>query len=164
MRYLVISACEDVRTGKEFEKGDEFLPEPDEDQAERLVKAGCLRLIDKDAPDLPGGSDPAVVIAALRRELAQGGEAVVALNARITETTQQHTNLLAEFQATYERMTSAEARVAELEAQLADGEAAKARVVELEAQLAAAAEKVDGAGDGANGGDTASAKTGKARA
>lgn len=164
MRYLVISACEDVRTGKEFEAGKEFLPEPDEDQAKRLINAGCLRLIDENAPDLPGGSDPAVVIAALRRELAQGGEAVVALNARIADATQQHTSLLAEFQATYERMTSAEARVAELEAQLADSEAAKARVVELEAQLAGADQKTDGAGDGSNGGDTTTAKTSKAKA
>lgn len=163
MRYLVISACEDVRTGKEFEAGKEFLPEPDEDQAKRLVNAGCLRLIDENAPDLPGGNDAAAVIAALRRDLAQGGEAVVALNARIAETTEQHTSLLAEFQATYERMTSAEARVTELEAQLADGEAAKARVVELEAQLAAADQKTDGAGDGSASGDAGATKTGKAK-
>ncbi len=54
MRYLVIAGCEDLRTGKLFEAGDEFLPEPDIDQAERLIAARCLRPMPNDAPVLPG--------------------------------------------------------------------------------------------------------------
>jgi hypothetical protein len=164
MRYLVISACEDVRTGKEFEAGKEFLPAPDVDQAQRLVNAGCLRLIDENAPDLPGGDDAAVTIAALERQLAEGNTTIVALNGRIEETTRQHADLVAEFKTTYERMTTAEARVAELEQQLADGEAAKARVVDLEAQLAAATEKAAASNDGGTGEDAATAKSGKSKA
>ena len=164
MRYLVISACEDVRSGKEFEAGKEFLPEPDPDQAQRLINAGCLRLIDENAPDLPGGDDAAVTIAALKRQLAEGSDSILALNGRIEETTRQHSDLVAEFKATYNRMTTAEARVAELEQQLVSGEAAKARVLDLEAQLAAASEKTAATNDGATGDDTATAKAGKSRA
>lgn len=164
MRYLVISACEDVRSGKEFEAGKEFLPAPDPDQARRLINAGCLRLIDENAPDLPGGDDAAVTIAALERQLAEGNDSIVALNGRIEETTRQHSDLVAEFKAAYERMTTAEARVAELEQQVADGEAAKARVTDLEAQLAAATEKAAATNDGSTGEDAATAKTGKSKA
>lgn len=60
MRYLVISACADVRTGHEFEPGDEF-PAPTPEQVERLVKAGCLRAVEGDAVPDGTGSDPAQV-------------------------------------------------------------------------------------------------------
>ncbi|MFN3766688.1 MAG: hypothetical protein ACK4R3_14080 [Aliihoeflea sp.] len=164
MRYLVISACADVRSGKEFERGDEFLPEPDADQAERLLKAGCLRRIDDNAPDLPGGSDAAVTIAALERQLADGNSSIAALNGRIEKLARQYSDLEAEFKTTFERMTTAETRVAEMKQQLADGEAAKARVADLEAQLAAATEKATATNDGATGDDAAPAKSAKSKA
>ncbi|CAH1670730.1 MULTISPECIES: hypothetical protein [unclassified Chelatococcus] len=44
MPYVVKAECVDVRSGKRFFPGDKFHPEPDEDQAARLIAAGCLRL------------------------------------------------------------------------------------------------------------------------
>jgi hypothetical protein len=38
----VLAACIDARSGKRLTAGDEFSPPPTRDQAERLVKAGCL--------------------------------------------------------------------------------------------------------------------------
>lgn len=39
---LVLSACVDSRNGKRFQKGEFFDPTPNGEQAERLVRAGCL--------------------------------------------------------------------------------------------------------------------------
>jgi hypothetical protein len=38
----VLAECVDVRSGKRFLKGDTFDPTPGLEQAQRLVKAGCL--------------------------------------------------------------------------------------------------------------------------
>lgn len=93
MRYLVISACVDARNGKEFEAGDEFLPEPTDEQAERLVKAGCLRNIPDNAPPLPGSDDTAQVIADLRDKVTktaiEAGAQISALDNRVAEVTKQ---------------------------------------------------------------------------
>jgi hypothetical protein len=84
MRYLVISACADLRTGKEFEAGDEFLPEPDQGQALRLVNAGCLRVIPDDAPRLPGTDGEDALVADLQEQLRRAGDTIVGLNQRLT--------------------------------------------------------------------------------
>ncbi len=39
---IVLSDCVDVRSGKRFQRGDEFSPAPNHEQAKRLVAAGCL--------------------------------------------------------------------------------------------------------------------------
>lgn len=39
---LVLAACVDIRNGKRFQAGEEFLPVPTPDQAHRLYRAGCL--------------------------------------------------------------------------------------------------------------------------
>lgn len=38
----VLAECVDIRTKKRFQPGDTFDPPPTEEQATRLVKAGCL--------------------------------------------------------------------------------------------------------------------------
>jgi chromosome segregation ATPase len=100
MRYLVISSCQDVRTGKEFEKGDEFLPEPDVAQAVRLKNAGCLEEIPDNAPALPGSDDSARVIADLRTTIGENAKKAEgefnALNARLTDLTGKNDALVDE--------------------------------------------------------------------
>lgn len=77
MRYLVIASCEDARTGVEFEPGVEFLPEPEAAQAERLIRAGCIRLIDDDAPILPVDASDGLLVAQLRGEIASLNDQLV---------------------------------------------------------------------------------------
>lgn len=38
----VLAECVDSRSGKRFQRGDEFAPAPNPEQARRLIKAGCL--------------------------------------------------------------------------------------------------------------------------
>lgn len=52
MAYKVKAECVDYRTGKRFVPGDTF-PDPEADQAERLVKAGCLLEVKGRAPKQP---------------------------------------------------------------------------------------------------------------
>lgn len=85
MRYLVISPCEDSRTGKEFETGHEFLPEPDAEQATRLIDAGCLRAIPDDAPLLPGTDATDATIVSLKEDVARLLEANDDLRGKLTK-------------------------------------------------------------------------------
>lgn len=100
MRYLVIASCEDVRTGKEFKAGDEFLPEPDAAQAVRLTNAGCLEEIPDNAPALPGGDDSSRVIADLRTTIGENAKKAEgefnALNARLIDLTGKNDALVEE--------------------------------------------------------------------
>jgi len=136
MRYLVISACEDVRTGKEFEAGDEFLPEPDQLQADRLLNAGCLRPIPDNAPALPGTDETAQIITGLQAELdrarADAGVQIAALNDRLGEVTAQHGNLLSEYQAARSQFDAVSAENTELRG---ERDRLAARVAEVEGQL-----------------------------
>ncbi|WP_296221165.1 hypothetical protein [uncultured Sphingomonas sp.] len=93
MRYLVISPCVDARTGKEFEAGDEFLPEPDTAQAERLIKAGCLDFIPDGAPLLPGTDHADAVVVDLRDQLARANDTIVGLNERLGQLTTANDDL-----------------------------------------------------------------------
>lgn len=93
MRYLVISPCVDARSGKEFEAGDEFLPEPDTAQAERLIKAGCLDFIPDGAPLLPGTDHADAVVVDLRGQLARANDTIVGLNERLGQLTTANDNL-----------------------------------------------------------------------
>ncbi|MGW8189538.1 hypothetical protein [Sphingomonas hankookensis] len=85
MRYLVISPCEDSRTGVEFETGHEFLPEPDAEQAKRLIDAGCLRAIPDDAPILPGTLAGDAKILALEEDVTRLLEANDDLRGKLTK-------------------------------------------------------------------------------
>ena len=134
MRYLVISACADVRTDKEFEPGDEFLPEPDPAQALRLVNAGCLRVIPDDAPELPGTayghSDAA--ISALQGKLEEANSTIVGLNNRVADLSAQHEGLAGEYKGARAQLDTANDDLTKLRGerdQLAD------RVADLEKQL-----------------------------
>jgi hypothetical protein len=84
MRYLVISPCEDSRSGKEFETGHEFLPEPDAEQAKRLIDAGCLRAIPDDSPLLPGTDATDATIVSLKEDVARLLEANTDLRNQLT--------------------------------------------------------------------------------
>tara|TARA_B100000678_G_scaffold291453_1_gene308470 strand:- start:204 stop:620 length:417 start_codon:yes stop_codon:yes gene_type:complete len=53
MRYLVIASCVNAVTGARFKPGDEFLPEPDEKRAAKLIEARCIEPMPAGAPDLP---------------------------------------------------------------------------------------------------------------
>ena len=153
MRYLVIASCEDVRTGKEFEAGDEFLPEPDPVQAIRLMSAGCLEEIPANAPPLPGSDDSAVIIADLHSKLGENARKAEgeynALNARLTDLTGKHDALLEENGTMRGLLDGASSEVAKIRderdtlasdktALLGDKEALTSRVAELERQLEAA--------------------------
>lgn len=107
MRYLVISPCEDARSGVPFATGDEFLPEPDADQADRLIKAGCLRIIPDDAPDLPGNPDAVQEAFALREQLSRANAAIEALNGRVADAGTQHQSLVGEYQAARTKLDEA---------------------------------------------------------
>ena len=114
MRYLVIASCEDARTGAEFKPGEEFLPEPEHDQAKRLIKAGCLRVIDSDAPILPVAEGEGILVTQLRSEIAtltdelitirsDAGKSLEAMNGELIslraahdELTRQHSTVVAE--------------------------------------------------------------------
>lgn len=85
MRYLVISPCEDSRSGKEFETGHEFLPEPDAEQANRLIDAGCLRAIPDDSPLLPGTDATDATIVSLKEDVARLLEANTDLRGKLTK-------------------------------------------------------------------------------
>ena len=156
MRYLVIASCEDVRTGKEFEVGDEFLPEPDIDQAVRLKNAGCLREIPDNAPALPGSDDSAQIIADLRTKLGENATKAEgeynALNARLSEAMLQHDSLADEYRATREKLDTAnadlEAARIEHDRLTALNTGLTARVAELEGQLEAVANPVNGSAGG----------------
>jgi len=147
MRYLVISSCQDVRTAKEFEPGDEFLPEPDVDQAVRLKNAGCLREIPDDAPALPGSNDSAQVIADLRAKLGENASKAEgeynALNARLTEATKANDDLASRCQGELDKREAMQRELAdartEHERLTTLNTGLTARVAELEEQLAAAA-------------------------
>lgn len=134
MRYLVISACADARTDKEFEAGDEFLPEPDPAQALRLVNAGCLRVIPDDAPELPGtayGQNDAV-LASLKGKLDEASSTIVGLNNRVADLTAQHEGLTGEYKGARAQLDTATDDLSKLRGerdQLAD------RVADLEKQL-----------------------------
>ncbi|RSV20553.1 hypothetical protein CA236_01260 [Sphingomonas sp. ABOLG] len=93
MRYLVISPCVDARTGKEFAAGDEFLPEPDTAQAERLIKAGCLDFIPDGAPLLPGTDHADAVVVDLRDQLARANDTIIGLNERVGQLTAANDDL-----------------------------------------------------------------------
>ena len=144
MRYLVISPCEDARTGVPFAVGDEFLPEPEEAQAERLIKANCLRVIPDNAPDLPGNPDAAQEVLALREQLQRADNAVAALNGRLEDAKTQHGKLADEHQAILTKLNAANESVAALTGERDD---LKVRVAELEGMLAEAtkpAEQTEG--------------------
>jgi len=47
--FTVLAACIDIRSGRRFAIGEVFDPAPTEDQARRLVKAGCLPVAAIDA-------------------------------------------------------------------------------------------------------------------
>lgn len=136
MRYLVIAACVDARSGKEFAVGDEFLPEPEEDQAKRLIAARCLRVIPGDAPVLPGTGDADRKIVELEAENVRLADANEELRGRVTQ-------LATDAGAA---QSAADRRIADL----TDAhDAAQARVAELEADLAAAtAPKPEGEPEG----------------
>jgi len=53
MAYKVIAECVDSRTGKRYFAGDVFKPDPDADQAARLIKAGCLEEVKGKAAKAP---------------------------------------------------------------------------------------------------------------
>ena len=170
MRYLVISSCQDVRTAKEFEPGDEFLPEPDIDQAVRLKNAGCLREIPDDAPALPGSNDSAQIIADLRSKLGENSSKAEgeynALNARLSELTSQHGNLVEEYKATREQLGAANddlgAARTENDRLTTLNTGLTARVAELEGQLEAATKPApNSSGDDQT--DTAPAKPAKGK-
>ena len=162
MRYLVIASCEDVRTGKEFEAGDEFLPEPDIDQAKRLKNAGCLREIPDDAPTLPGSDDSARTIADLRATIGENATKAEgefsALNARLIDLTGKHDALVEENTTMRGLLDGASGEVdkirGERDALASDNSALldekktlTSRVAELERLLEAATKPVDGASD-----------------
>lgn len=42
MSYRVIAECVDARTGARFLPGDMFEPQPQPEQAERLIRAGAI--------------------------------------------------------------------------------------------------------------------------
>jgi len=120
MRYLVISPCEDARHGVLFSSGDEFLPEPDADQAERLVKAGCLRVIPDSAPALPGSDDSVQVIGDLRHQLERAEATITGLNDRLSVAAgqlQEAGTLVTSVNTERDKFAS---RVSELEKQLED--------------------------------------------
>jgi outer membrane murein-binding lipoprotein Lpp len=164
MRYLVIASCQDVRTGKEFEAGEEFLPEPDVGQAVRLKNAGCLREIPDNAPALPGSDDSAQIIVDLRTKPGKTASKAEgeynALNARLSELTSQHGNLVEEYKAVRGQIDAANDdlsaartendRLTTLNAGLT------ARVAELDSQMAAAAKPAANASgdDQVDGGTT----------
>lgn len=107
MRYLVISACEDVRSGVQFDVGDEFLPEPDLDQAERLMKAGCLRPISDGVPLFSGTDATTRELTDLREKLERSDGAAAGLNDRIAALTAQHEAVVAEAKDLRAELTAA---------------------------------------------------------
>lgn len=114
MRYVVISPCVDARSGKEFEAGDEFLPEPTVEQAERLLKAGCLRVISDDAPRLPGTDGADALVADLQDQLKRAGETIVGLNGRVSDLTAQHDSLVDEYKGARAKLDAANDELAAL--------------------------------------------------
>jgi len=177
MRYLVISSCQDVRTGKEFEAGEEFLPEPDIDQAKRLKNAGCLREIPDDAPALPGSDDSAVIIADLRALLGENATKAAgeynALNARLIDLTGKN-DALVEENTTMRGLLDEAAKEADKlrdvakgfedthETDVAELDRRAERIAELVAQLEAVARPAANA-SGADQVDGAPTKTPKAK-
>lgn len=126
MRYLVISPCEDVRSGKEFERGQEFLPEPDPKQADRLIAANCIEPIPDSAPPLPGTGATDAKIAALEDANRQLEKANGELRGKVTKTAteagaqvsalnRQVEQIASERDAARLELATAKARVAELE-------------------------------------------------
>jgi hypothetical protein len=168
MRYLVISACADVRTGKEFEAGVEFLPEPDPAQALRLVNAGCLRVIPDDAPELPGtayGHSDAV-IAAMQGKLEEANSTIVGLNNRVGDFTTQLESLATEYRGARAQLDTANDDLAKIRG---ERDQLAGRVADLEKDLAEATKPAAEAGAGGEQGTAAGAaetagKTGKAKA
>lgn len=51
--WKVIGECIDARTGRRYQRGEIFEPPPDDDQADRLLKAECIR----EVADAAAGSD-----------------------------------------------------------------------------------------------------------
>lgn len=160
MRYLVIASCVDARSGAEFEPGDEFLPEPEHDQAERLVKAGCLRPIDGDAPLLPVDAREGVLVTQLRAEIAaltdelatvrsDAGRQLQAVNETLTTLQSEHGSLE---QTHHDALSELE----QLRPQLAELDQLRRRVEEL-----AAAQ--EGASGEQGSGEAPAAKPGKQR-
>jgi len=162
MRYLVIASCEDVRTGKEFKSGDEFLPEPDVDQAKRLKNAGCLREMPDDAPALPGSDDSAQIIADLRTTIGENATKAEgefnALNGRLIDLTGKNDALVDENKTLRGLLDGADVLNDQLRGErdtlasdkstlLGEKETLTSRVAELERQLEAATKPVDGASD-----------------
>lgn len=161
MRYLVISPCEDVRTGKAFEEGDEFLPEPDDAQAVRLVNAGCLRVIPDDAPRLPGTEGTDALIADLREQLDRAGDTIVGLNLRLDQAVNEARQLASDLKTAIEHRNTASDESLGLRG---ENEKLAARVADLEQQLDAATKPADNKGEEQSGAsETAPAKTAKAK-
>lgn len=161
MRYLVISPCEDVRTGKAFEHGDEFLPEPDDAQAVRLVNAGCLRVIPDDAPRLPGTEGTDALIADLREQLDRAGDTIVGLNLRLDQAVNEAGQLASDLKTAIEHRNTASDESLGLRG---ENEKLAARVADLEQQLDAATKPADAKGEDQSGAsETAPAKTAKAK-
>lgn len=147
MRYVVISPCVDARTGKEFEAGDEFLPEPTAEQAERLLRAGCLRVISDDAPRLPGTDGTDALVADLQDRLKRAGETIVGLNGRVSDLTAQHDGLVDEYKAARAKLDAANDELAALRN---EREQLAGQVAQLEKDLAEATKPAvqDAATDG----------------
>ncbi len=175
MRYVVIASCEDVRTGKEFKAGDEFLPEPDPAQAIRLMNAGCLEEIPANAPPLPGSDDSAVIIADLRTKLGENASKAEgeynALNARLADLTGKHDALIEENSTLRGLLDGASIEVDKIRGErdalasdntalLGDKETLTSRVAELERQLEAATKPAETASN-QTASDAAPAKTPK---
>lgn len=165
MRYLVISACADLRTGKELEAGDEFLPEPDQAQALRLVNAGCLRVIPDDAPRLPGTDGEDALVADLQEQLRRAGDTIVGLNQRLSTAGSDRDAIDGKLADALKRVDAANDQLAGLREER-DGLAK--RVEQLTADLAEATKPEQASGDGGQGAAAVSAetagKTGKAKA
>lgn len=172
-RYLVIAECIDSRSGKRFKEGEEFLPAPTAQQADRLLKAGCLSEIPESAPALPGSDPNTTKIADLESTIADLSETIIglrgtitgnaikagsdasALQAKLDAAGSSYKQLSEEFGAVRDQLATAEKDRDDLrtarDALASDKETLTARVTDLETQLAAK--------DGATGGDQSQADT-----
>ena len=67
MSFKVIAECVDERTGRRYFPGDTFDPPPSEEQAERLGRAGCVRVSDEPASRVPEDMSDAELVDELVR-------------------------------------------------------------------------------------------------
>jgi hypothetical protein len=90
----VLAECVDARSGKRFRAGDEFSPVPTPEQAERLVRAGCLpepaiAVAKKGAAEAEKRADAAAKAAAeaeeKARKVAAATDAVTAATRQVEE-------------------------------------------------------------------------------